>query len=178
MTRTDSHDEAARVEHLRELVALGATRAARAIGELASVRVEAGALSVGAWTELPGFDSAVLFEVEGRLGGGLALSLDAASRRMLLRRLLGAEESAAPADTVASALAEVANIVASQSLSAIADALGGKISHSVPRAERSAAALADWMSERAAGPRSFVAVCELCAPRAGLRLQLLFALDA
>ena len=79
------------------------------------------------------FETGILFEVEGRLAGRLGLFLDPSTRRSLVRLLLDEEEPEAPPDRVESALCELANIVASQTVSAIADALGGSISLSVPR---------------------------------------------
>ena len=83
----------------------------------------------------------MIFGVEGQLTGQLALCFDLHSRRALVRLLLDEDEPEAPPDMVASALCELANIVASQTVSAIADALGASISLSVPELvlERAAA---------------------------------------
>jgi chemotaxis protein CheY-P-specific phosphatase CheC len=62
----------------------------------------------------------------------VALFFDALSRRALVRLLLDEDEPEAPAEMVASGLCELSNILASQAVSAIADAHGERISLSVP----------------------------------------------
>ena len=122
----------------------------------------------------------MIFRVEGQLTGHLALCLDLLSRRALVRLLLDEDEPEAPPDMVASALCELANIVASQTVSAIADALGAAISLSVPELalERAAARLWELRAERGEGARDLAFISELSAPGAELRVLLVIAPDA
>jgi chemotaxis protein CheY-P-specific phosphatase CheC len=73
----------------------------------------------------------VLFEVEGSLGGIVALFLTGASREALARRLLGAEAATRP-ELVESALCEAGNVVVSHVCSALADTLGARLVPSIP----------------------------------------------
>jgi chemotaxis protein CheY-P-specific phosphatase CheC len=164
---------------LHELAALGAQRAARALGELAGTRVGVGPLRAGDALKPPPFETGVLFEVGGRLSGRLGLFLDALSRRALVRLLLDEDEPEAPADMVASALCELANIVASQTVSAIADDLGGRISLSVPKLvlERAGESFVEARATRGGALSDLAFASELAAPAAELRVLLVFAPD-
>ena len=177
MTAASKPDKAARRERLRELAWLGAQRAARVLAEFAGANVQAGPLRAGEGLKAPPFETGVIFRVEGQLTGHLALCLDLLSRRTLVRLLLDEEEPEAAPDMVESALSELANIVASQAVSTIADALGAAISLSVPELvlERAAARL--W-EVRGEGARDLVFISELSAPGAELRLALVIAPDA
>jgi chemotaxis protein CheY-P-specific phosphatase CheC len=165
------------LERLRELATLGAERAASALGELAGAIVGAGPLRSGDAEKAPPFEIGILFEVEGRLSGRLGLFLDALTRRALVRLLLDEEEPEAPAEMVASALCELANIVASQTVSAIADRLGGGISLSVPRLvfERAGAAFVEARAARDGSTRALAFASELAAPAVELRVLLVLA---
>jgi chemotaxis protein CheY-P-specific phosphatase CheC len=176
MRRRATPSSATSPERLRELATLGAERAACALGELAGANVGAGPLRAGNAEKAPPFEIGILFEVEGHLSGRLGLFLDALTRRALVRLLLDEEEPEAPVDMVASALCELANIVASQTVSAIADSLGAGISLSVPRLvfERAGAAFVEARSARGAATRELAFASELAAPAAELRLLLVF----
>ena len=102
------------------------------------------------------------------------------ARRALVRLLLDEDEPEAAPDMVASALSELANIVASQAVSAIADAVGGAISLSVPELalERAAARLWEMRAEREGEAREQAVLCELSAPATDLRVLLVIAPDA
>jgi chemotaxis protein CheY-P-specific phosphatase CheC len=93
--------------------------------------------------------------------------------------LLDEDEPEAPADMVASALCELANIVASQTVSAIADDLGDRISLSVPQLvlERAGEAFAAARATRGGGASELAFASELAAPAAELRVLLVFAPD-
>jgi CheY-specific phosphatase CheX len=169
----------AEVQRLRELTALGARRAARSLGEFAGVTVRAGAAHEIEPAKLPPFDTGVIFGVGGWLAGHLALFVDALGRRALVRLLLDEDEPEAPPDMVASALCELANIVVSQTVSAIADARGSLISLSVPELALEAAS-ARFAAARAArgehaAPLAFTS--ELVAPDLELRVLLVLAAD-
>lgn len=169
---------AVRRERLHDLAALGAQRAAEVLAEFAGATVQAGMLRAGNALESPPFETGVIFRIDGQLTGHLAVCFDPLSRRALVRLLLDEDEPEAPPDMVASALSELANIVASRAASAIADALGGIISLSVPdlALERVAARLWEVRAERGEGDRAFS--CELSAPGTELRVLLVIAMDA
>jgi chemotaxis protein CheC len=132
------------IDRLSELLNIGAGHAASALAALLGrtfwMRVPravpfapgaarpAGASGPGAG---PAGDAAVLFEVEGSLGGIVALFLTGASREALARRLLGAEAVARP-ELVESVLCEAGNVVVSHVCSALADTLGARLVPSIP----------------------------------------------
>ena len=123
---------AAELERLRGLAALAAQRAAGSLTDFLGVPAQAGEPREFEPDKLPGCETGVIFAVEGWLAGHVALFFDALSRRALIRLLLDEEEPEAPGDMVASGLCELSNILASQAVSAIADAHGERISLSVP----------------------------------------------
>jgi chemotaxis protein CheY-P-specific phosphatase CheC len=178
MTATPKADVELRRERLRGLVALGAQRAAGALTEFAGATVQAGGLRGGEALKSPPFETGVIFAVAGRLGGHLAFCLDTLSRRALVRLLLDEDEPEAPPDMVASALGELGNIVASQAVSAIADAVGGSIALSVPdlALEGVVARLQSLRGGRGEG--DLTVSCELSAPESELRVLLVVAIDA
>jgi chemotaxis protein CheC len=141
-------------ESLRGLVDAGASSAAAALAELVgrsvlhrtAVESESAAEPAAGQSRI-----GVFFEVEGRLRGMVALLLTPAAWDTIVRRLLGGGAgSDHGSQTSASALCEVGNIVASHTMSAVADALGACILLSVPKlvSEDSDAALARWVVER------------------------------
>ena len=168
------------LERLRELATLGAQRAARALGDLAGARVAVESLRASDALKSPPCELGVLFEVGGRLQGRLGLFLDASTRRALVRLLLDEEEPEAPPEMVASALCELGNIVASQTVSAIADTLGEAITLSVPRlvSERAGAAFVESAAAPSGAMREPAFANALAAPAAELRVLLVFAPDA
>ena len=180
MTAATKPDAAARRERLRELASLGAQRAAKVFAEFAGASVQAGPLRAGEALKATPFETGVIFRVEGQLTGYLALCLDPLSRRSLVRLLLDEDEPEAPPDMVASALCELANIVVSQAVSAIADALGAAISLSIPELalERVAARLWEARAGLGGAARDLAFVSELSAPGTELRVLLVIAPDA
>jgi chemotaxis protein CheY-P-specific phosphatase CheC len=180
MKATGAPEAAERRQQLRELAGLGAQRAAEVLARFAGTNVQTGPLKAGETLAAPPFESGVIFRVEGQLTGQLALCFDLLSRKTLVRLLLDEDEPEASPDMVASALCELANIVASQTVSAIADVLGVSISLSVPelRLERAAARLFELRAEQGGGARELVFVSELTAPGAELRMLLAIAPDA
>jgi chemotaxis protein CheY-P-specific phosphatase CheC len=180
MRGTGAGAEAERRRRLRELAGLGAQRAAEVLAGFAGANVQAGPLKAGEALAAPLFQTGVIFRVEGPLSGRLALCFDLLSRKSLVRLLLDEDEPEASPDMVASALCELANIVASQTVSAIADVLGAAISISVPELllERAAARLLELHGERGEAARDLVFVSELTAPGAELRLLLALAPDS
>ena len=180
MTEATTPDAAARRQRLRALAWLGAQRAARVLAELAGASVQAGELRAAQTLKSPPFETGVIFRVEGQLTGQLAICVDVLSRRALVRLLLDEDEPEASPDMVESALCEFANIVASQTVSAIADAVGGVISLSVPELalERAAARLWEVRAERGDVALDLAFTSELSAPGTELRLLLVIAPDA
>jgi chemotaxis protein CheC len=130
------------IDRLSELLNIGAGHAASALAALLGrtfwMRVpRAVPFASGAPGPVSGpgagptRDAAVLFEVEGSLGGIVALFLTGASREALARRLLGAAAAARP-ELVESALCEAGNVVVSHVCSALADTLGARLVPSIP----------------------------------------------
>ena len=177
MTSVGTQDAEQDVLRWRELASLGAQRAAQALSTLAGARVEVGALRADDAQKAPAGETGILFELAGRLAGRLGLFVDAPTRRSLVRLLLDEDEPEAPAEMVESALCELANIVASQTVSAIADALGAAVTLSVPQLvhERAGAAFVA-AREGGAGVRAFAS--ELASSHAELRVLLVLAPDA
>jgi len=180
MTAATRPNPAASRHSLRELASLGAQRAAKVLAEFAGANVEAGPLRTGGALKSPPFENAVIFQLEGQLTGHLAFCLDLLSRRALVRLLLDEDEPEASPDMVESALCEFANIVASQTVSAIADAVGGVIALSVPELalERAAASLWEARAERGEVALDLAVSTELTAPGTELRVFLVIAPDA
>jgi hypothetical protein len=110
------------------LASLGAARAAEALAALVGGEGRAGRIFAAAPEALAGYASGVGFELGGALDGRVVLLLAPGAREALVRAL-----GAAAAATPDSALEEVANIVASQAVCAIAAALGARVTLSVPR---------------------------------------------
>jgi chemotaxis protein CheY-P-specific phosphatase CheC len=175
MTAHDAKGRAA--EDWRSLAAIGAARAGRTLTTLAGAPVEVGPLRADPALK-PSGGTGILFEVGGRVNGRLGLFLDGLTRRSLVRLLLDEEEPEAPAEMVASALCELGNIMASQAVSAIADALGAAVTLSVPHLvlERAGETFVASGSER--GTAAQVFATELAAPGAELCVLLVLAPDA
>jgi len=163
---------------LRDLAELAAQRAASSLARFAGVFVQASGLRELEPAKLPSFDTGVTFSVEGWLTGHVALFVDSLSRRSLVKLLLDEEEPEAPADMVASGLCELANILASQAVSAIADACGERISLSVPdlSLELASGRFCEARAARGKGAPAFAS--ELVARDLELRILLVIAPDA
>jgi hypothetical protein len=113
---------------LTSLAASGAAQGARALAGLVGGEPWAGALFEPDPGQLGAYETGVAFEIGGALAGEVVVLFTGRVRE----RLLGALGGRARADA-ASALREVANIVASQAVSAIADRLGASVTLSIPR---------------------------------------------
>jgi chemotaxis protein CheY-P-specific phosphatase CheC len=123
MTRANEHTAAAGV---RALAQDSAQAAATALGQLCGREVRAADVRVCETSLGAGkLETGILFEADGAVRGIVALLLSSAGRAAVLAAL-GAETLAD------SALREVGNIVASHSVSAVADRLGGRVTLSVP----------------------------------------------
>ena len=113
---------------LASLLSIGAAHAAQALAGLVGGEARTGRLCEPEPLGLSGYEAGVAFEVGGALVGTVVVLFAARVRD----RLLGALGSGALTDP-GSALSEVANILASQAVSAIADELRARVTLSVPR---------------------------------------------
>jgi len=123
----------AQVARFRELTSVGARGGGRALGGVLGGDVVGGeprirrshdAEGTEAWT------TCIVFEAEGDLTGLVAIVLRAAERDLAMLSMVGRAD---PGDHVAaSALRELGNIVASHTVSAMADCLEATIMLSVP----------------------------------------------
>lgn len=161
------------------LAALAARRAAGALERLAGCRLGAReprpgrslSLELGPW------ETGLFVEVEGRLGGVVGLLLSPGTGGALSKALLHDGDEAG--DRAESALRELGNIVASQAVSALADALGRRLLPSVPiLASRGAeAALAALIRRRGAPPGGERLECLLEDRVSGVRVLFVLAVD-
>jgi chemotaxis protein CheY-P-specific phosphatase CheC len=123
-------DEQDAIAALGELAALGASCAAQALGMILGREIVARsprAVDEQTYLPDPNWGTGVIFEADGELSGLIALLLPEASRVRLAEQLVGGG-----GDGLESALRELGNIVASHTVSAIADGLGARILLSVP----------------------------------------------
>jgi len=128
----DAIDEA-EIDRLRELAHIGASWAASAFARLASRTILTRVPVVhgpdrfrkrGEWT------SGIFCEISGGLCGVVAIFMPATTRDAVVALLCG--DASPPQEMVASALSEFGNILASQTVSAIADTLGTTILPGLP----------------------------------------------
>ena len=133
MSRALSGIDEAEVDRLRELAHIGASWAASAFARLAGRTILTRVPLIhgperlrkrGDWT------TGIFCDVSGGLSGVVAIFLPAPTRDAVVAMLCG--EVSPPQEIFASALSEFGNILASQTVSAIADTLGAKIHPGVP----------------------------------------------
>jgi chemotaxis protein CheY-P-specific phosphatase CheC len=153
--------------HRVALVAAGAARGATALGALLGRDVAARPPVLGEGG-LEG-EAGVLFDVAGAAAGAVAL-LFASGGHEAVVAALGAEGAAAE-----SALCEVANIVASQTVSAVADVLAGRITLSIPHLERENAG--PRLAARLARAGRVPMISEFAAADGTIRVWLVVAFD-
>ena len=120
-------DAAPASAELSSLFSIGAGRGARALAGFVGGEARAGGLCVPEPDALGSYETGVSFEVGEALEGTVHV-LFAPEARASLIGALGGGAQAHPC----AALSEVANIVASQAVSAIADALRARVTLSVP----------------------------------------------
>jgi chemotaxis protein CheC len=147
------------LDRVRELTNIGAGHAANAFATLVGrqfrmrvptirfLRAEAAGSTLAATTrddEERGM-AGIFFEVEGGLGGVLALLFPEESRVRILETLTGQSADAVDEEMAESALRELGNILISHVVNAMADTLGARILPSVP-----VLAMKDGFSELAA----------------------------
>ena len=164
-------------ESLYELARVGADCAARALSSILGHEIAACAPSLRQVDRdrAPGrWGTGVVFEADGELSGLVAILLPTVSREVLGALLLGKDSPRDHEAATRSALRELGNIVASHTISAIADRLGGRILLSVPELvmEHADRAFADRLVE--SGITRWVET-ELADPAGDLQALLVFA---
>ena len=134
MTDFKDHTDEER-ESLYELTSLGAIRAAHALSSILGHEIAAGAPRVKQidreWAD-GHWGTGVIFEADGELTGLVAILLPTVHRELLGALLLGKDKPRDHEAATRSAIRELGNIVASHTLSGIADRLGSRILLSVP----------------------------------------------
>jgi chemotaxis protein CheY-P-specific phosphatase CheC len=130
---TDFSDEDR--ERLYELTSIGASHASMAFTRLLDRAIAPSApqfREANAYLADDSWSTGVIFQADGELSGLVAILLPAATCDMVAERLTRGEQTDDPDEAIESALRELGNIVASRTMSAIADRLGGRIMLSVP----------------------------------------------
>jgi chemotaxis protein CheC len=183
--------QASELDKVRELTNIGAGHAATAFAQLVGrpcrmrvptvrmLRVEAAG---SAFVATPRDDErgplcGVFFEVEGGVGGVIALLFPEPSRDLLLRSLAGTELLGESAE---SALREVGNILISHAVSAMADTLGTRMLPSIPvlAMEDAASVLASLVALRGVGDTALRIETEISDAEGEYRGLLVFVPDA
>ena len=164
-------------ERLYELTSIGASHAAmaftlllhRAIAPTAPVFRE-----IDEYCADDSWSTGVIFQADGELSGLVAILLPTASRDLIAERLMHPDDPEGCHNAVESALRELGNIVASQTMSAIADRLGGRILLSVPLLvlEDADTAFVSMLRERGA---ERCVECELTDSAREIQVRLVFA---
>jgi chemotaxis protein CheC len=133
-----SRFEAADLDRVRELASIGAGHAANALAQLTGRTCEMQVPTLRLREEADAARArergmaGVLFEVEGGLGGVLALLFPAATCERLLAHLLGGDGRELRSPAAQSALCEVGNILASHAANAVGETLGVLVQPSIP----------------------------------------------
>ena len=157
-----------------EFARQGAVRAARAYGLLVGSELRASEPEPVSGVRSRDAVLGIVFELQGEVGGLVALLLPGRARAQLLESLCPGVDPGS--DRAASALREAGNIVASQAASAVADELGARIAISVPTL---LAEGADALLRRMIARRGGVAAESRLGDTAGrAAARLVFAPDA
>ena len=156
MTNSDSALLRAEIERLRELASIGASLAGAAVGQLLGESVEHRAPRVcDPMDPTPGerWCTSILFEAEGDLAGLVAIVLPHRDRELVVEKMVGQRKP--DGSLIESALREFGNIIASQTVSAMADSLDATILLSVPTLvmEDAGVVLRSLISQRGATAR-------------------------
>lgn len=145
-----------RRRRLLDVAATGGRGAAAALESIAGrevwIRAPRLCAAGGERSDAPEFDVGVLFDVEGDLAGVVAILFTPRARDLALVSLFQEAHLAGGPAAEESAFLELGNILASQALSAIADAGHGRILLSVPQllAKRGGADVAEPLRHGAA----------------------------
>jgi chemotaxis protein CheY-P-specific phosphatase CheC len=133
MTTRAAEISESEVDRLRELAHIGASWAAGAFARLVERTILTRVPVVygperfrrrGEW------ETGILCDLGGDLSGLVAILMSSRTRESVTRLLCGVDEP--PREIAASALTEFGNILVSQTASAVADTLGGRILPSLP----------------------------------------------
>jgi chemotaxis protein CheC len=123
------------LDRVRELASVGAGHAANALAQLTGRTCEMRVPTVRLEATRPARErrmAGVLFEVEGGLGGVLALLFPPETCERLLAQLVGAGARELHSPAAQSALCELGNILASHAANAVGEILGVSMLPSVP----------------------------------------------
>lgn len=164
-------------ERLYELTSIGASHASMAFTLLLHRAIAPSAPQFRDTFEYISDDSwntGVIFQADGDLTGLVAILLPVTSCDKVAERLIHDEVPEDHEEIIESALRELGNIVASHTMSAIADRLGGRILLSVPVLvmEEADSAFASMLRERGA---DHCVECELTDSARDIRVRLVFA---
>ena len=186
-----SIDEA-ELDRVRELTSIGAGHAAGAFAQLVgrpcrmrvpTVRLLSAQAMGSAFVASSRDDerssmSGVFFEVEGGLGGVLALLFPASCREPVVHALLRPRGALEPG-AEASALRELGNILVSHVVSAMADTLGTRVLPSIPvlAMEDALSALASLVALRCAGETALRVETEISDAEGRYRGLLVYVPD-
>ena len=182
----------AELDRVRELTSIGAGHAAgafaRIVGRPCRMRVPTVRLlraeALGSAFVASARDDerrsmcGVFFEVEGGLGGVLALLFPSASREHVVRALLRPSGALAP-EAEESALRELGNMLVSHAVSAMADTLGTRVLPSIPvlAMEDAVSALASLVALRCAGATALRVETEISDAEGRYRGLLVYVPD-
>jgi len=163
-------------ELLYELTSIGASHASMAFTLLLHRAIAPSAPQFHVIEDYESDDTwqtGVIFQADGEITGLVLILLPATSCEIVAQRLIHEECTDDPAEAVESALRELGNIVASHTMSAMADRLGGRILLSVPLLvmEDGDLAFAALLHER--GSDHYVE-CELTDSARAIRARLIF----
>jgi chemotaxis protein CheC len=164
----------AEIDRFCELAALGASFASTALGSLIAVDVHDRPPRLcrpADPTPAERFATGIVFEVEGDFDGLVAIVLPESRSEVAVERMLGRAD--ASTELAESALRELGNIIASHTVSAIADAMGVTVLLSIPMLARREAdvVLGALIAERSAPLRIEV---DLCGPDGSSEAVLVF----
>ena len=122
-------------DSLREVAGIGASSAAQALALFLGRPIlprHPTTRDARNWRVPDDWETCIVVEAQGDLTGLVALLIPAGTRDTIVRRLVGDAFVSSHDEIAVSALRELGNILASQTVSAIADALDGRILLSVP----------------------------------------------
>ena len=167
----------AEIDRLCALASVGANLASEAFGQLLGGTVAHRVPRVCGPADPADPDrwcTGIVFEAEGDLTGLVAIVMPEPDRERAVEMMVG--ESDPPGWIVESALREFGNIIASQTVSAIADSLGATIMLSIPTLvmQDAGVALLSLITQRGAWIRIET---DLYRPQGALSTQLVFAPD-
>jgi chemotaxis protein CheC len=172
---------AADLDRVRELASVGAGHAANALAQLTGRTCEMRVPTVReARAKTPERRLAgVLFEVDGGLGGVLALLFPPETCERLLAHLLGSGERGLRSPAAQSALRELGNILASHAANAVGEMLGVTVLPSIPllALDDARGALAALLARREAGGPALQLESEISDRARELRGIFVFAPD-